>query len=135
MTSDIRLAFAHPEERSVASASADPRDRISLRDHVVTVEIAEGGATGRGEGVPYPRYGESIEGSLARIEAVRGALEAGAGREELLGLIEPGAARNALDGALWDLEAKLAGCSVAERIGLILVKLASKSMDTSGTSY
>lgn len=39
MTSDIRLAFAHPEERSVASASADPRDRISLRDHVVTVEI------------------------------------------------------------------------------------------------
>ncbi|MCF8511568.1 MAG: dihydroneopterin aldolase [Rhodobacteraceae bacterium] len=39
MTSDIRLAFAHPEERSVASASADPRDRISLRDHIVEVEI------------------------------------------------------------------------------------------------
>jgi 7,8-dihydroneopterin aldolase/epimerase/oxygenase len=39
MTSDIRLAFAHPEERALASASADPRDRISLRDHVVEVEI------------------------------------------------------------------------------------------------
>lgn len=39
MTSDIRLAFAHPEERAVASATADPRDRISLRDHVVEVEI------------------------------------------------------------------------------------------------
>lgn len=39
MTTDIRLAFAHPEERSIASASADPRDRISLRDHVVEVEI------------------------------------------------------------------------------------------------
>ena len=39
MTSDIRLAFAHPEERAVASAGADPRDRISLRDHVVEVEI------------------------------------------------------------------------------------------------
>lgn len=39
MTSDIRIAFAHPEERAVASASADPRDRISLRDHVVEVEI------------------------------------------------------------------------------------------------
>ncbi|MGV8987079.1 MAG: dihydroneopterin aldolase [Cypionkella sp.] len=39
MTSDIRLAFAHPEERSLASASADPRDRISLRDHVVDVDI------------------------------------------------------------------------------------------------
>ena len=39
MTSDISLAFAHPEERAAASASADPRDRISLRDHVVEVEI------------------------------------------------------------------------------------------------
>lgn len=39
MTSDIRLAFAHPEERAAASASADPRDRISLRDHVVEVDI------------------------------------------------------------------------------------------------
>ncbi len=39
MTTDIRLAFAHPEERAVASASADPRDRISLRDHIVEVEI------------------------------------------------------------------------------------------------
>jgi len=39
MTDDIRLAFAHPEERAAASASADPRDRISLRDHVVEVEI------------------------------------------------------------------------------------------------
>ena len=39
MTNDIRLAFAHPEERSAASAAADPRDRISLRDHVVDVDI------------------------------------------------------------------------------------------------
>lgn len=39
MTSDIRLAFAHPEERSIASATADPRDRISLRDHVVEADI------------------------------------------------------------------------------------------------
>lgn len=39
MTSDIRLAFAHPEERAAASASADPRDRISLRDHIVEADI------------------------------------------------------------------------------------------------
>jgi len=39
MTTDVRLAFSHPEERSVASASADPRDRISLRDHLVDVDI------------------------------------------------------------------------------------------------
>lgn len=51
MTTDIRLAFAHPEERAEATASADPRDRISLRDHVVAVEIgafqAERGTTQR----------------------------------------------------------------------------------------
>ncbi|MEO5615343.1 MAG: diguanylate cyclase, partial [Cypionkella sp.] len=39
MTSDIDQAFAHPEERSIASATADPRDRISLRDHIVEVDI------------------------------------------------------------------------------------------------
>ena len=39
MTSDIRLAFAHPEERSLATASATPRDRISLRDHIVEADI------------------------------------------------------------------------------------------------
>jgi L-alanine-DL-glutamate epimerase-like enolase superfamily enzyme len=84
---------------------------------VVTVEIAEHGVTGRGEGVPYPRYGESIERSLAEIEGMRAAIEAGAGRAELLTLLAPGAARNALDCALWDLEAKLAGKPVAELIG------------------
>ncbi|MFA9200400.1 MAG: N-acetyl-D-Glu racemase DgcA [Cypionkella sp.] len=84
---------------------------------VVTVELAEEGAVGRGEGVPYPRYGESIAGALAQIETVRGAIEAGATRAELITLLPPGAARNALDAALWDLEAKRAGRSVAELIG------------------
>jgi L-alanine-DL-glutamate epimerase-like enolase superfamily enzyme len=84
---------------------------------VVTVEIHLDGVTGRGEGVPYPRYSESIDSALAQIDSVRAAIEAGAGREELLGLLQPGAARNAVDCALWDLEAKLAGTSVARLIG------------------
>jgi L-alanine-DL-glutamate epimerase-like enolase superfamily enzyme len=84
---------------------------------VVTVEIHMDGVTGRGEGVPYPRYGESIDSTLAEIEGVRAAIEAGSGREELFRLLEPGAARNAVDCALWDLEAKLAGTSVARLIG------------------
>jgi L-alanine-DL-glutamate epimerase-like enolase superfamily enzyme len=84
---------------------------------VVTVEIAERGVIGRGEGVPYPRYGESVEASLAEVESVRAAIEAGAGREELLNLLAPGAARNAVDCALWDIEAKLSGRPVAEIIG------------------
>ncbi len=85
---------------------------------VVTVEITVGGITGRGEGVPYPRYGESVQAALAAIETVRGPIGEGAGRAELLDLLPPGAARNAVDGALWDLEARLAGESVAARLGL-----------------
>lgn len=84
---------------------------------VITLEITADGHTGRGEGVPYPRYGESISGALAAIEAVRSALEGGVGREELQQLMPAGAARNAVDCALWDLEAKRAGVSVAQQIG------------------
>lgn len=84
---------------------------------VVVVTIDEGGVSGRGEGVPYPRYGESVDSALAAIHDVRAALEAGVGREELLSLLPPGAARNAVDCALWDLEARLEGRSVADMIG------------------
>ncbi len=84
---------------------------------VVTVRISQDGVVGSGEGVPYPRYGESVESALGSIEAVRGAIEAGVGRQELVALLPPGAARNALDCALWDLEARLSGRSVAALIG------------------
>lgn len=84
---------------------------------VVTVEIRANGACGRGEGVPYLRYGESVQGALAAIEAARDAIEAGANRQELQVLMPAGAARNAVDCALWDLESRLSGKSVAERLG------------------
>ena len=84
---------------------------------VVQVAIAEGDVIGRGEGVPYPRYGESVDGACAEIEAIRAAIEGGAGRAELAMLLPAGAARNAVDCALWDLEAKQAGRSVADLIG------------------
>jgi L-Ala-D/L-Glu epimerase len=90
---------------------------VKTQADVVTVALEQDGSVGRGEGVPYARYGESIESALEAIEQVRGALEAGADREALLGLLPPGAARNALDCALWDLEARLSGTSVAARIG------------------
>jgi L-alanine-DL-glutamate epimerase-like enolase superfamily enzyme len=84
---------------------------------VITVTIAEGETVGRGEGVPYPRYGESVETSLAAIEGARAAVEAGAGRQALQSLLLPGAARNAVDCALWDLEARRAGVDVASLVG------------------
>ena len=73
---------------------------------VVTATLTEGAAVGRGECVPYPRYGETVEAVAAAIEAVRPALEEGADREAVRGLMPPGAARNAVDCALFDLEAK-----------------------------
>ena len=83
---------------------------------VVTVTIGAGDFEGRGESVPYPRYGESVESTLEAIESVRSLIEQGASRK-LLAALPAGAARNALDSALWDLEAKIAGKSVAELIG------------------
>ncbi len=84
---------------------------------VVTVAIAQGGVTGRGEAVPYPRYGESQDSTLEAIETARALIERGEGREALRRTLPAGAARNALDCALWDLEARLAGRDVAAMTG------------------
>ncbi len=85
---------------------------------VVTVTIRDGDATGHGESVPYLRYGESVEATLAQIESVRTAVEARVDRDELARLLPAGAARNAVDCALWDLEARLAGTTVAVLAGI-----------------
>ena len=76
---------------------------------VVTVTLTENGVTGRGECVPYARYKETVDGVMAALEAARPAIEAGLTRADVARHIEPRAARNALDCALWDLEAKLTG--------------------------
>ncbi len=86
--------------------------------HVVTATIVADGLQGRGECVPYARYGESIESVLAQIEGVRDAVQAGAGRLELASLLPAGAARNALDCALWDMQAKRTGRRAWELAGL-----------------
>jgi L-alanine-DL-glutamate epimerase-like enolase superfamily enzyme len=77
--------------------------------HVIVAQVDEDGVRGRGEAVPYSHYGETIESVRAQIEDARPGLEAGGGRLGLQALLPPGAARNALDCALWDLEAKRAG--------------------------
>jgi L-Ala-D/L-Glu epimerase len=85
---------------------------------VVIVTLTRDGHTGRGECVPYQRYGETVASVLAQMETVRSALETGIGRDELQGLLPAGAARNGLDLALWDLEAKTSGRRVWELAGL-----------------
>lgn len=76
---------------------------------VVVVELEQDGAKGRGECVPYARYNETVEGVEVSLEAARGAIEAGIDRISISKLLPFHAARNALDCALWDLEAKRAG--------------------------
>lgn len=85
---------------------------------VVVATISDGASSGRGECVPYARYDESVEGVAQAIEACAPAVAGGLDQAGLQALLPPGAARNALDCALWDLEAKISGRSAAERAGL-----------------
>lgn len=85
---------------------------------VVTVELRDAGHRGRGECVPYARYGESPERVVAAIEALRQALRQGLDRAALQAAMPAGAARNALDCAFWDIAAKQAGRRAHELAGL-----------------
>jgi L-alanine-DL-glutamate epimerase-like enolase superfamily enzyme len=85
---------------------------------VVVATINDGAHAGRGECVPYARYGESLDSVVAAIGSVRSAIEAGADRVALQDLLAAGAARNALDCALWDLEAKSSGMPAYRLAGL-----------------
>ena len=85
---------------------------------LVTATITAGDHIGRGECRPYPRYGETTAGVVAAIRAQASLIEAREGREALLEAMPAGAARNALDCALWDLEAKITGRPVHALLGL-----------------
>lgn len=87
---------------------------------VVVVEIEQDGIKGVGECTPYPRYGESVESVMAQIMTVVEALESGATREQLQTLLPAGAARNAVDCALWDLDARSQGKPLSALTGVTL---------------
>ncbi len=79
---------------------------------VVVATVRRNGASGRGECVPYARYGESVDGVARTLQAQAEAIAGGAGREDLLRTMPPGAARNALDCALWSL----AACEIGQPV-------------------
>lgn len=83
----------------------------------VTVTITDGDYSGRGEGVPYARYGETVESALAEITGARSFIERDGTRSGLLTDMQAGAARNAIDCALWDLESHQSHRNVAAIIG------------------
>jgi L-alanine-DL-glutamate epimerase-like enolase superfamily enzyme len=107
------------EQESFPIAGAFTISRGSKTEaEVIVCTISAGGHAGRGECVPYRRYGETMAGVRAAILAIAPRVAAGMSRAELLGAMPAGAARNAVDCALWDLEARQSGVSVASRLGL-----------------
>jgi L-Ala-D/L-Glu epimerase len=85
---------------------------------VVVAELSDGIHRGRGEAVPYGRYGETPHGVVAAIEALRPVVRRGLDRAALARALPAGAARNALDCACWDLSAKQRGRRVHELVGI-----------------
>jgi L-alanine-DL-glutamate epimerase-like enolase superfamily enzyme len=85
---------------------------------VVLAELSDGPHTGRGEGIPSARYRETADGVAAALEAMRDELGSGLDRSALQQVMPAGAARNALDCAFWDLEAKRTGKAVYQIAGL-----------------
>lgn len=103
----LKLGVAQ-ESWPIAGAFTISRGSKTVAE-VVVVTLESAGASGRGECVPYPRYHESVSDVLADIEAARPRLEAGFRHPDIPALLSTRAARNALDCALWDLEAKQSG--------------------------
>ncbi len=101
---------------------------------VVVAELRDGAHRGRGEAVPYARYGETPDGVVAAIEAMRPVLARGLDRAGLQQAMPAGAARNAVDCALWDLEAKRSGRRASELAGIAqprpLITAYTISLDT-----
>ncbi len=94
------------------------RGTKTAADVVVVELVDDDGIKGWAECVPYPRYDETVDGVIAQIEEQAARIATGLSREELRADMSSGAARNALDCALWDLEAKRAGARVWELAGL-----------------
>src|SRR3989344_7573737 len=85
---------------------------------VIVATVRDGAHQGRGECVPYSRYGESLESVQDQIASVKSEVENGFGQEKLQKLLPAGAARTALDCALWDLEAKRSGKTIWVLVGI-----------------
>jgi len=95
---------------------------VKVTAETVIVEISDGDSRGRGECVPHPRYGETVDSVVAAIEAMKDAVVSGLNRETLQRAMPPGAARNALDCAFWDIDANRAYENVSDQAGIGIIK-------------
>jgi L-alanine-DL-glutamate epimerase-like enolase superfamily enzyme len=117
MTSKESMRLAARIERWPIAGSFTISRGAKTEAVTVVAEVSRGGHTGRGECVPYPRYGETPEATLAALQAMQEPLEQGLDRQALQAAMPAGAARNALDCALLDLEAKTAGQRIWNLLG------------------
>jgi L-alanine-DL-glutamate epimerase-like enolase superfamily enzyme len=107
----------------------DMQTPFAITGHVFTgsdvlhVQVSENGASGQGEGSGIYYFAETGESMLAQAEGIRSELERGADRRALRKLLPAGGARNAIDCALWDLEAKRSGRSIWELTGITPTKV------------
>jgi len=110
---------AQQESWPIAGSFTISRGSKTTAD-IVIAEVTRGQHRGRGECVPYPRYNETAAGVLAQIDQLQSALDPTVefGRQQLQQLLPAGAARNAVDCALWDLESKESGKPVWRLAGL-----------------
>jgi len=90
---------------------------VRTSSEVVVATIRYGAFIGRGEALPYPRYDETVDSVVTTAATLAPAIAEGLDRGQLQTLLPPGAARNALDCALWDLESQQQGRSVANLLG------------------
>jgi L-Ala-D/L-Glu epimerase len=117
----IRYAEATIESFPIDGSFTISRGSKTSAD-VIVCALREADHEGRGECVPYRRYGETVESVMAEIQAIMPMLAEGLERSLLQTLMKPGAARNAVDCALWDLEAKKSGISAMETLGLRIAR-------------
>ena len=117
MTSDKLPILAARIERFPIAGSFTISRGAKTEAITVVAEVSQDGLTGRGECVPYPRYGETAEATLGALEGLRGAVAGGLDRVALQARLLAGAARNALDCALIDLEAKRSGQRIWTLLG------------------
>jgi L-alanine-DL-glutamate epimerase-like enolase superfamily enzyme len=109
MTSAATLTLSVRIERWPIAGTFTISRGAKIEAVTVVAEIGQGGLSGRGECVPYPRYGETPDGAVAALEAMRDVVREGLDRTALQAVMPACAARNALDCALIDLEAKRSG--------------------------
>ena len=117
MTSSESLKLSARIERWPIAGSFTISRGAKTQAVTVVAEVSRDGHAGRGECVPYPRYGETPEATLAALLSMQDALRQGLDRPALQAAMPPGAARNALDCALLDLEAKTTGQRIWNLLG------------------